>query len=112
MNGRVVLEEGLTREVLEVRVLDPARDNRFVGQAVGVLEVNQPRDQARVGGRPPLARRKEAGPFALEPRPVDQGGEPDQFVPPVDHVEQARAQQVGLFGRAWAVLHARQNRRN
>jgi len=30
----------------------------------------------------------------------------------IDHVEQSRTQQVGRFGRAWAVLHARQNRRN
>ena len=112
MNGRPVLEERLAREVPEVRVLHPAGDDGLVGQAVGVLEVHQPGNQARVSGRASLVRGEEAGPFPLEPGPIDQGGEPDQLVPSIDHVEQARSQQVVLFGRAGAVLHGRQKRRN
>jgi hypothetical protein len=111
VDGRVVPEEGLAREALEMRVLHPAGDDGLVGQAEGVLEAHQPRDQARVDGRASLVGGKEAGPFPLEPGPVDQGGEPDQLVLAVDHVEQAWPQQVGLFGRARAVLHARRNRR-
>ena len=89
-----------------------ASDDGLVGRAEGVLEAHRPRDQARVDGRASLVvGGKEAGPFPLEPRPVDQGGEPDQLVLAVDHVEQAWPQQVGLFGRARAVLHARRNRR-
>jgi hypothetical protein len=36
-----VLEEDLTGEMLEVRILHPAREHRLVGEAVGVLQVQQ-----------------------------------------------------------------------
>ena len=111
MDRRTVLEEGLTREVLEVRVLHPAREHRLVGEAMGVLEVHQPGDQTRMRGRPSLSGGEEAGPFPLEPGPVDQRRQPHQFVPPIDHVDQPRPQQIGLFRRARAVLHAHKIRR-
>jgi hypothetical protein len=106
-----VLEEGLAGEVLEVRVLHPAGEHGFVGKAVGVLQVQQPCHQTWVGSGPPLVRGEEAGPFPLEPGPVDQHRQPDRFMPPIDHVGQPRAQQIGLFRWAWAVLHVHQNRR-
>ncbi len=91
MNGQAVLEEGLAGEVLEVRVLDPAGEHRLIGEAIGVLQVHQPSDQPRIGSRPSLLSRKEAGPFSLEPVPVDQRGQPDQLMPPIDHVDEAWA---------------------
>jgi hypothetical protein len=106
-----VLEEGLAGEVLEVRVLHPTGKHRLVGKAVGVLEIHQPRHQTRMDGRPPLTSGEEAGPLPLEPVPVDQCRQPDQLVPPIDHVDQPRPQQVRLLSRAGTMLHARQNRR-
>ncbi|UZO96369.1 hypothetical protein RMHFA_05686 [Roseomonas mucosa] len=54
-----------------------------------MLEVHQPDDQTRMAGSPALTGGKEAGPFPLEPGPVDQRRQPDQFVSPVDHADQA-----------------------
>ena len=71
VDGRAVLEEDLTREVLEVGVLHPAGEHRLVGQAVGVLQHHQPGNQPRMRRRPPLAGGEEAGSLPLEPRPVD-----------------------------------------
>lgn len=90
MNGLTVLEEDLTGEMLEVRVLHPAGEHRLVGEVEGVLQVQQSGDQARMGGGPPLTSRKETGPLPLEPGPVDQRGQLDQLMPTIDHVDQAR----------------------
>jgi hypothetical protein len=106
-----MLKEDLAGEVLEVRVLHPAGEDGLVGKGVGVLQVHQPGHEARMDGRPPLTSGEEAGPFPLEPGPVDQRRQPDQLVPPIDHVEQSRTQQVVLLSRAGTVLHGRQNRR-
>ena len=91
MSGSLMLEEGFAGEVLEVRVLHPTGEHRVIGEPVSVLENHQPGDQARMDGRPPLTSGEEARPFPLEPGPVDQRCQPDQLVPPIDHVEQARA---------------------
>lgn len=90
VNGQAVLEEGLAGGVLEVRVLDPTGEHCLVGEAIGVLQVHQPGDQARMSGEPSLLGRKEARPFPLEPGPIDQRRKPDQLVPPVDDVDEAR----------------------
>jgi hypothetical protein len=67
-----VLEEDLTGEMLEVRVLHPAGEHRLIREAIGVLQVHQPGDQARMNGGPPLTSGEKIGPFPLEPAPVDQ----------------------------------------
>ena len=71
-----------------------------------MLQIEQPRHQSRVYGRPPGRRRKEPRPFPLEDLPVDQGGQLHQFVAQIDQVNQTRAEQVILFKRASAVLHS------
>jgi hypothetical protein len=105
VDRRAVLEEALAAEMLKVRVLDPAGDHRLVRQPVGVLEVQKPGHEPRRGRRPAGLRGEEPGPFPLEERPVDQRLEPDELVAHVDHVGQARAQQVVLFGGAGLRLH-------
>ena len=90
MNGQPVLEESLASEVLEVRVLDPAGEHRLIGEAIGVLQDHQPSHQLRLRGGPSLLSRKEAGPFPLEPVPVDQRRQSNQLMPPVDDVDEAR----------------------
>jgi hypothetical protein len=105
VNWQLVLEKGLTAEVLVIGIFDPAGDYRLVRQPIGMLEVEQPRDQARRRGRSAFARWKEPRPFPLEHLPVDQGCKLHQLVPRVDHVDQSRTQQIILFGRARTVLH-------
>jgi len=55
---------------------------------------------------PPLRGGEEAGPVFLEPGPVDQCRQPDQFVARVDHVDQAWTRRVGVSGQAGAYLMA------
>ena len=81
------------------------------GGALGVLQVNQPRDEARIGRWPSLKGREEANPLPLEPAPVDQHRHLDQLMPPIDPAEQSRKQQVVLLSRAGTVLCGTQNRR-
>ena len=103
--GQLVLEEGLTGEVLVIRVLDPAGHNRLIRQPVSVLQIKQPRHQPRRRRRPPLARRKELRPFPLEHLPIDQACQLHQLVPRVDQIDQPRTQQIILFWWARAMLH-------
>jgi hypothetical protein len=70
-----------------------------------MLEVEQPRDQARRRGRSACARREKPGPLPLEHLPVNQGSQLHQFVARVDHVDKSRAEEVILFGQARAMLH-------
>ena len=96
----------------EDRVTERAREAAAgAGEAVGVLQTHQACDQARRESGPPLRGGEETGPVFFEPGPVDQRRQPDQFVARVDHVEQAWARRVGVFGRAGAVPHGRETRR-
>jgi hypothetical protein len=106
-----VLKECLAGEVLVVRVLHPAGEDGRIGEAIGVLQIHQACDQARRQSGPPLRGGEEARPFTLEPGPVDQRRQPDQLVPPIDHVDQAWTHQLGVFGRVGTVLHGREKRR-
>jgi hypothetical protein len=111
VNGQPVLKECLAGEVLVVRVLHPAGEDGRIGEAISVLQIHQACDQARRQSGPPLRGGEEARPVFFEPGPVDQRRQPDQLVPPIDHVEQARPPQVILFGWARTVLHGGENRR-
>jgi hypothetical protein len=95
----------------EVGVFYPAGEDSLIGETVSVLQIHQPGNQAGMRGWSAFVRGEEACPFPLEPGPVDQGGEPDQFMVPVDQLDQTRPQQVVLFSRPGAVLHGTENRR-
>ena len=105
VDGQAVLKEGLAGEVLVIRVLDPAGDDGLIRQPIGMLEIKQPRHQPRRRGRTPRGRRKEPCPLPFEHLPVDQGSQLHQLVAQIDHVDQARTQQIILFRRTSAVLH-------
>jgi len=91
---QLVPEIPLTAEVLVVRVLDPALDDFLVAQRVRVLQLQQPRYQPRRQRRPPRRRDELRTELPIEHRPVDQLGQPYQFVPRVDDVDQLLAEQV------------------
>ena len=78
-------------------MLHIAGDDGFVGQAMGVLEIHEARHQPRIDRGPSLVGGEEASPLPLEPAPVDQRRQPNQLVPSIDHVDQPRPQQIGLF---------------
>src|SRR6516165_5777623 len=75
----LVLEKLFTREVLEIRVVDPALADALVGQAVDVLEQQQPDHET-----------------ALDPVPVDLGGELHQLVFQVDDLVEPGTKQVAF----------------
>ena len=101
-----MLKERLAGEVRVGGVFDPTRDHRLVRQPKRVLQIEQPGDDPGRRGRAAGARGEEPGLLLIEHLPVDQRGTFHQFVARVDHVDQARAQQVVLFRRAGAMLHA------
>lgn len=75
-----------------MKVLDPAGDNGFVRQLIGVLEIKQ-------SHRPVVEERTT--PFPLQRFPADQRR---QLMVQINHVDKARAEKVILFRRASAVL--------
>src|SRR6056297_1150735 len=105
MDRRLMLEEGLSREVLIIGVLDPTGDNSVIGQAMQMLQIHQTGNQSRRCRRAPGSRWKETGPFPLEELPINQRGQLDQFVAHIDQINKARAQKIILFRRAITVLH-------
>lgn len=92
--------------MLKVGGLDPARDHSLVRQPERVLQLEQPRDQPRRDRRPSGREREEPGPFALKELPVDQPRQRDQLVTHVDHVDEARPEEVVLLGRTGTMLPA------
>lgn len=93
---QIVPEHRLAAEELEIRVLHPARAQRFVGQVVHVLEDQQPRDQPgrqrRLPGPGPVHRTKTR----CHELPIDLPGQPHQRVPEVDDRLQRRPEQLDL----------------
>src|SRR6516162_2901038 len=65
----LVLEKLFTREVLEIRVVDPAFADVLIGQAVDVLEQEQPDHEPALDPRPAL-RAVERRDLAIDPVPV------------------------------------------
>ena len=98
---QLVAEVLLAAEVLPVRVLDPALDHFLVAQRVGVLQVQQRGHQARRQRRPARGRRELRAPLGTERLPVDQLGQPHQFVTLVDQVHQFRSEQVVVGRLLW-----------
>lgn len=96
-----MLEVRLAAEVLEVGILIPTLDHRFIGEVVGVLEVEQPGDQPRRCRRPSGLRDEEFTPLTLEHRPVDALGEPYQWMTRVEEVLQSAPEQIVLGGASF-----------
>lgn len=101
MEREAVLEEGRNEKMLEERVPHPPRDHSLVRQPMGVLQVEQPQ-RCRRSHR---VRREEPGPFALEALPVYQRRQVYQLMTHVDHVDQARMQEIVLFRAGGFRLH-------
>jgi hypothetical protein len=90
---KLVLEELLSSELLEVRVVDPALAHAFVGQAVNVLEQKKPDHKpCRNSGPTTLAVQRRQ--LAVDEIPVDLARELHQLVSHIDDLVQSRAQQI------------------
>ena len=88
-----VLEELLSGEVLEIRIIDPALAHAFVGQPVNVLEQQQPDRKARLDPGPALVA-VERRDLAVDPVPIDLAGKQNQLVLQVDDLVQPRPEQI------------------
>jgi hypothetical protein len=90
---KLVLEELLSSELLEVRVVDPALAHAFVGQAVNVLEQKKPDHKpCRNSGPTTLAVQRRQ--LAVDEIPVDLARELHQLVSHIDDLVQSRAEQI------------------
>lgn len=76
IDRHAVLEKGLARQVLVIRVLDPARDHRLIRQPVGVLEIQQP-------SRPAAVQLRAAPCQTERTRPIRVRTPPSRSTPPV-----------------------------
>ena len=93
-----VLEEGLAGEVLEVRIVDPALANAFVGQPEHVLEQQQADHEAALDAGSALVA-VERRHLAVDPGPVDLAGELHQLVLHVDDLIEPGPEQIALSRR-------------
>ena len=91
-----VLEELFTGEVLEVRIVDPALADTFVGWPEHVLEQEQSDHEAACDPRPALVA-VERRHLVVDPRPVDIAGELHQLVLRVDDLVEPRPEQIGFL---------------
>src|SRR5438067_12782191 len=78
-----MLEELLTGEVLEVRVVDPTLAYLFIGQGEDVLEQQKTNHEAGLDPGPALVA-VERRDLAVEPFPIEFSGKLHQLVPQVD----------------------------
>jgi len=85
-----VLEELLTAEVLEVRVLDPALAQHLIGQIITVLEDRQPRHQSRRQRWPTWFVGIDRPEFALEEPPINRQRKSHQPMIEIDDLIQPR----------------------
>src|SRR5256886_5875320 len=90
---KLVLEELLSSEVLEIRVIDPALARTFVGQAINMLEQKKP-DHKPCRNSGPTTVAIQRCDLAVDKVPVDLTGELHQLVPHVDDLVQLRAEQI------------------
>ncbi len=95
--GKLVTEKLRDSEVLEVRVLDPARADPFVRQILDVLEEKQPHHEARWGAGAAMPA-KQRGEFIIDPVPIDLPSQAHQLVLHVDNLVEPQAEQVARTG--------------
>ena len=89
----LVLEELLPGEVLEIRVIDPALADALVGQAVDVLEQQQPDHEPGLNPGPALVA-VERRDLAVDPIPIDLARKLHQLVLHVDDLLEPRPEQI------------------
>jgi len=90
---KLMLKELLTGEMLEIRVMDPAFANAFVGQPVDMLEQQKPDHETGLDRRPsPIA--VERRDLVIDPVPVDLVAELHQLVLHVDNLFKPGSEQI------------------
>lgn len=97
IDGQFGLQVGLATEELPVRVLHPGVDHGFIGGVERVLQVQQPRHQARRQGRPATHRSERHRERALDLGPVDQRRQSDQRVLHVDQLVEPGDEQLAAL---------------
>ena len=95
VDGQLGLQVGLTAEELPVRVLHPDLDLCLVRGVEGVLRVQKASDQARSQGWAATTEGERHREGALDLLPVEQSGQPDQWVLHVDLLVQPWTEQLG-----------------
>src|SRR5215510_8846790 len=93
-----VLEELLAGEVLEVGIVDPALADAFVGQAVDVLEQQQPDHEAGLDAGSAVVA-VQRGDLVVDPGPVDLAGKLHQLVLHVEDLVEPGPEQITLSCR-------------
>jgi hypothetical protein len=88
-----VLEERLAGEVLEVRIVDPALTDAFIGQPEHVLEQQQADHEAALDARSALVA-VERRDLCVDPRPVDLAAKLYQLVLRVDDLVEPGPEQI------------------
>ena len=89
----LMLEELFPGEVLEIRIMHPALAHAFVGQAIDVLEQQQPDHEAGLDPRPPLVAVERRN-LAVDPCPVELACELHQLVLHVDDLLEPGPEQI------------------
>jgi hypothetical protein len=97
-----VLKERLAGEVLEVRIVDPALTDAFVGQPEYMLEQQQADREAALDAGPTLVA-VERRHLAVDPRPVDLAAKLHQLVLHVEDLVEPGPEQVA-FPRRFVLL--------
>src|SRR5215471_8607494 len=90
---KLVPEELLSGEVLEVWIIDTAFAHAFVGQSVNMLEQKKPDHKPCRNSRPTTVAVQRCD-LAVDEVPVDLARELSQLVPHVDDLIQLRAEQI------------------
>ena len=109
LERQLVLKELLATEQLEIRVLQPARTERLVGEIVQVLEDRQAGHQPGGQRRPAGIIVVELAEARLEKAPVDRARERHQRVSQVDDLIEPRPEQIRLATLASLLRSHRQN---
>ena len=90
---KLMLEELFAREVLEIRIMDPALTHTLVGQAVDVLEQQEPDREAGLDPGPALVAVKRRD-LAVDPLPIKLAGKLHQLMLHVDDLLEPRPEQI------------------
>src|SRR5262249_32336227 len=90
---KLVLEKLRPREVLEIRVVDPAIANAFVGEPVNVLQQQKPDHEPSFDPRPTLVAVERCD-LAIEKLPVNLLCQLHQLMLHVDDLVQPRPEQI------------------